>query len=115
MAKFGGSKMYPRGPMIAHSASNCVADLPIGIDKDFFRSLLRMAVLWLENSVGNRSLRSRLGRRDCTFFGSVLRMADPCYGFTRTAMRKRTGPGTPSTERHMTKCSHREVKRSRAS
>jgi hypothetical protein len=42
MAKFGGSKMYPRGPMIAHSASNCVADLPIGIDKDFFRSLVSM-------------------------------------------------------------------------
>jgi hypothetical protein len=32
--------------MIAHSASNCVADLSIGIDKDFFRSLLRMAVRW---------------------------------------------------------------------
>jgi hypothetical protein len=44
MAKFGGSKMYPRGPMIAHSASNCVADLPIGIDKDFFRSLVSMRV-----------------------------------------------------------------------
>jgi len=42
MAKFGGSKMYPRGPMIAHSASNCVADLSIGIDKDFFRSLVSM-------------------------------------------------------------------------
>jgi hypothetical protein len=38
--------------MIAHSASNCVADLSIGIDKDFFRSLLRMAVRWLPSPVG---------------------------------------------------------------
>jgi hypothetical protein len=35
--------------MIAHSASNCVADLPIGIDKDFFRSLVNMRTGELQN------------------------------------------------------------------
>jgi hypothetical protein len=30
--------------MIAYSASNCVADLPLGIDKDFFRSLVSMRI-----------------------------------------------------------------------
>jgi hypothetical protein len=63
MAKFGGSKMYPRGPMIAHSASNCVADLSIGIDKDFFRSLVSMRTGGTRKQCRNRSLWSRLGRR----------------------------------------------------
>ena len=46
MAKFGGSKMYPRGLAIAYSASNRVGTFALGIDKDFFRTLLRMAVRW---------------------------------------------------------------------
>jgi len=39
MAKVWGSKMYPRGPAIAYSASNRVGNFALGIDKDFFRSL----------------------------------------------------------------------------
>jgi hypothetical protein len=42
MAKFGGSKMYPRGSPNAYSASNRVRDFELGIDKDFFRSLVSM-------------------------------------------------------------------------
>jgi len=36
--------MYPRGSPNAYSASNRVRDFELGIDKDFFRSLSRMAV-----------------------------------------------------------------------
>jgi hypothetical protein len=42
MAKFGGSKMYPRGSPNAYSASNRVRDFELGIDKDFFRSLVSL-------------------------------------------------------------------------
>jgi hypothetical protein len=42
MAKFGGSKMYPGDLAIAYSASNRVGDFELGIDKDFFRSLVSM-------------------------------------------------------------------------
>jgi hypothetical protein len=42
MAKFGGGKMYPRGSPNAYSASNRVRDFELGIDKDFFRSLVSM-------------------------------------------------------------------------
>jgi hypothetical protein len=38
--------------MIAHSASNCVADLSIGIDKDFFRSLVSMRTLAANDESG---------------------------------------------------------------
>ncbi len=34
--------MYPRGSAIAYSASNRVDDLALGIDRDFFRSLVSM-------------------------------------------------------------------------
>src|SRR5579862_6672416 len=43
MAKSGGSEMYPQGSAIAYSASNRVDDFALGIDRDFFRSLSRMA------------------------------------------------------------------------
>jgi hypothetical protein len=46
MAKFGDSKMYPRGSAIAYSASNRVGDFALGIDKDFFRSLVSMPRYW---------------------------------------------------------------------
>ena len=42
MAKSGGSEMYPQGSAIAYSASNRVDDFALGIDRDFFRSLVSM-------------------------------------------------------------------------
>jgi hypothetical protein len=42
MAKFGGSKLYPRGSPNAYTASNRVRDFELGLDKDFFRNLVSM-------------------------------------------------------------------------
>jgi hypothetical protein len=52
--------MYPRGSAIAYSASNRVDDLALGIDRDFFRSLSRMAV---QCRYGTATVRKRTGRK----------------------------------------------------
>src|ERR1700691_5208354 len=102
MAKFGGSKMYPRGPMIAHSASNCVADLPIGIDKDFFRSLVSMRTRGLRFQGGHVYMRRELGvgqvevvGGDWNYYGQrrrAERQAQRLRGVRQGARLVREGP-----------------------
>src|SRR5579862_1180126 len=56
MAKPGGSEMYPQGSAIAYSASNRVDDFALGIDRDFFRSLVSMLSTVLGSTSHSRAV-----------------------------------------------------------